>query len=157
MCPYVGGDLSKMFTESTTDPPTRRMMRDVAEGIGEAWTEAARQHTPRETGRLASRWRTLPVEKTPEGYTSGTENPDFRALLVEYGVEDHTLRPRHADALDTPEGPRANAEHPGHDGAHMLAKSAHEIDATWPSIAQPHLSRWAADVERNAKRHPGID
>ena len=144
--PYRGGSLTDLLGSDTTEPPTRRMLRDVAEEVGDEWTDRAKQHTPTRTGNLARRWRSLPVEKTPEGYTSGTENPSPLAHLVEYGVAPHDLG----------EGERDGAQHPGHEGAHMLARSAHEIDATWPALAQPHLSRWARDVERRAKRHPGV-
>ena len=39
----------------------------------------------------------------------------------------------------------------------MLARSALEIEQEADVIAQPHLTRWAREVEQNAKRHEGID
>lgn len=131
-------------------------MRDLAQAGGDALTERAERNTPRRTGELAERWRTLPVKITPQGAQSGTENPDYRARFAEYGVDPHDLKPRSAEALDTPEGPRAGAHHPGHEGAHPLARAAAEIEAELPAIAQPALARWAAEVEAAARTHPRI-
>jgi hypothetical protein len=128
----------------------------LAQAGGDALTEAAERNTPRRTGELAEKWRTLPVKVTPEGAQSGTENPDYRARFIEYGVDAHDLRPRRAEALETPEGPRGGAHHPGHEGTHPLARAAAEVEAELPAVAQPALSKWAAEIERAAKNHPGI-
>lgn len=135
-------------------------MRNIAQAGGHRLTERAAAHTPVRTGTLASKWRSLDVTPAAEeginGWTSGTENPDYRARWIEHGVEPHEIRPRRAEALDTPEGPRGGVEHPGHPGAHMLAQAAQEVELVLGEIAQPHLWRWAAQSERLAKRHFGI-
>lgn len=144
---YRGGNLRHLFSEQTTAEPTRLALRDIAGDVGEAWTRRAAALTPVDTGRLAQRWRSLEVEKVPGGYASGTENPSPIAHLIEHGVAPHDLG----------EGEREGAQHPGHAGAFMLARSAEEVVSEFEAIAQPRLSRWASAVERNAKRHKFID
>lgn len=88
---YHGGDLRNLFSKQTTGAPTRLALRDVAEDVGEEWTRRAAALTPVDTGELASRWRSLDVDKVPEGYQSGTENPSPIAHLIEHGVKPHDL------------------------------------------------------------------
>jgi hypothetical protein len=154
---YEGGDLRDLFKPATTDAPTRRALRNVAQAAGEEMTERAARHTPKRTGDLARKWRSIPVTETPSAAHSGTENPDFRARLLEHGVGPHALRPKDADALATPEGPRGGARHPGFAGRHMLARAVAEVDAELPAIARPHLERWAREIETEAAKHPGIE
>ena len=154
--PYEGGDLRDLFSRSTVGPPTDRALRDIAHAGGERLTGSAAEHTPTDTGRTRERWRTLPVERVPEGYASGTENPSQVARFLEYGTSPHTIGPEQQEAVETPEGPRAEVHHPGTHGHHMLAKASAEVEAELPAIAQPHLSEWAASIEANAKRHKGI-
>lgn len=153
---YHGGKLTALCGSRTWGPPTRRAVMDLADAAGRELTDRAARNTPREHGNLARKWEQLPVVRTPEGAESGTRNPDYRALFVEEGVDPHELRPRRAEAIDTPEGPRASADHPGHQGAHMLARAAAEVEAELPGIAAPTLARWAAEVEERAARHPGV-
>jgi hypothetical protein len=142
-------------------PPTRAALRGIAGAAGGEMVRLAAEHTPKRSGRTAEAWRQLPVRRTRYGpevaYVSGAENPSYKARFLEYGTDPHEIEPRRADAIDTPEGPRAKAEHPGTEGHHMLARAAEEVDATLGSISQPHLSEWAAAIEERAKRHPGID
>ena len=160
---YVGGSLVDLFKAQTTGPPTTRALRRTAEIAGVELTRRATGHTPVVTGELASKWRPLAVTPTEDGdgFTSGTENPDWRAHMVEYGTEPHTIRPKRGDqgagALDTPEGPRGGAEHPGSHGAFMLARAMEEIYSEIGNLAQPALSAWARDIEERAKRHKGIE
>jgi hypothetical protein len=154
--PYVGGSLVDLFSRETTAEPTRRALRGIAADVGDSWTRLAAEHTPRRSGNLARRWESLPVERDELGYRSGTQNPSPLAHLIEFGVAPHVIEPDDEEAIETPEGPRARAEHPGHGGAFMLARSAAEIEVALPEIAQSHLSQWAAEIEQAAKRHEGI-
>ena len=90
------------------------------------------------------------------GYSSGARNPDHRARWIEHGTEPHSLLPKDAEALDTPEGPRARAEHPGTEAQAPLAQAMADVEATIEGLAQPSVRAWAAEVEQNAKRHKGI-
>jgi hypothetical protein len=148
---YVGlkGDLVALFAEEAR-AVTDQAVRQVAADAGEAMTRAAVAHTAKRTGNLASKWRTLSVERVAGGYESGTENPDYRALFLEYGTDPHRLAPDDAQALDTPDGPRAAADHPGSRGQHMLARAAAEVEQALEAIAQPTLEAWAMSVERIA-------
>lgn len=147
------GDLAALFDDAARRD-TRRAARRVAEDAGAAMTRAARAHTPRDTGRTAEQWETLPVRKIVGGYESGTANPSYIARFLEDGVDAHDLKPRGergSEALSTPEGPRAGARHPGTRGHHMTAKAAAEVEAELPAIAQPTLTRWAREIERRAQ------
>jgi hypothetical protein len=154
--PYRGGKLTSLAGSRTWGPPTRRAVMDLADAGGRELTDRAARNTPRESGHLARKWEQLPVTRTPDGAESGTTNPDYRALFVEEGVDPHDLTPRRAEAIDTPEGPRASADHPGHRGSHMLARAAAEVEAELPAIGAPALRRWADEVEERAARHQGV-
>ncbi|MDP1849780.1 MAG: hypothetical protein Q8K79_18485 [Solirubrobacteraceae bacterium] len=111
-------------------------------------TEAAKADTPVRSGRTRDSLQQVPTEKIVGGYRSGVESHYWRARFVEHGVQAHDIRPKGKKALDTPHGPRAGARSPGHAGAHMVARAALEIEAALPTIAEPHLTRWAAEIER---------
>lgn len=119
-------------------------------------TAAAAAHTPKRGGEVAVAWRKLPVTKVPDGYESGTENPDYRARFLEHGTEPHEITPKRARALGLPNAPRGAAHHPGIKASHMTAKAAAEVEATLDVIAAPHLRRWAEEIEDNAAKHKGI-
>jgi Bacteriophage HK97-gp10, putative tail-component len=147
---HLQGDLVALFDQDGVPP----LLREVADVGGALMTQLAEEFTPRVTGELAEGWEQLPVEVAEHGgeraYTSGTENRVWYAHLVNYGVEAHDLKPKRAGALDTPEGPRASAEHPGHEGAYMLENAAANTDALIGEVAQPHLAAWAAAQEARA-------
>jgi hypothetical protein len=67
------------------------------------------------------------------------------------------VKPKRAKALDTPQGPRSKAEHPGTEGQDPLARAAAAVEESWPTLAQPSMQEWAAEIEANAKRHFGIE
>jgi hypothetical protein len=154
---YRGGSLVDLFSVSTTAGPTRRLMRDVAAAAGRHMTERAADLTPRQSGRSAAAWRELPVVEFEGGAEGGTENPDYRALFLEEGVDPHDVKPkRDKKAISTPEGARASAHHPGFGGSHMLARAAAETELGLGIIAGPSLAEWAEEVEAKAARHLGI-
>lgn len=159
---YVGGSLVD-FVQAAKGAPVDRAVRNIAQVVGSELTTRAALHTPvGRTGSLARKWRSLPVLPAEGGgWVSGTENPDHRALWIEYGVEPHRLKPRRRDdapdALDTPEGPRGSADHPGFVGVFPLHRAMHEVEGELEVIAQPAVSAWAAESEARAKRHTGID
>lgn len=153
---YRGGDLEGLFGESTTGPPTRRAMRDIADAGGRAMTDAAKRHTPVLTGRTRESLQQTPVEKVVGGYRSGVESHHWKARFIEHGVKAHDVKPKRKKALSTPEGPRAGAHSPGMAGAHMVQRAAVEVEATVDQIAAPHLEAWAAEVEAAASKHRGI-
>lgn len=158
--PYRGGSLVPLFSRETTAPPTTRLLEGVADRAGYTMTELARANTPKRTGRLAAKWRQIPTHETDHGgeraFVSGATNPDHRARWVEDGTEAHDLRPKRARALDTPEGPRAGAHHPGAEAQHPLAHAAHETEIVWRALGEPLLHEWADEIEAAAKRHKGI-
>ena len=159
---YRGGSLTDLFKAETTQPPTRNGLRDIADAAGAAMTEATRQHTPVKTGRTRDSWRQLPVrrvrhESGAAAYESGVTSSYYKARWLEEGTEPHRIEPKQAQAIDTPDGPRAGAEHPGTEPHYMTRKAAAEVEQALEEIAQPHLSKWAADIERRAKRHKGIE
>lgn len=143
--PYRGGSLTDLFAPATMRAATVRAQRSIAKAGGDALTHRAKRHTPQDSGATAAQGRSLAVRKVPEGYEGGTENPHYVARFVEHGVRRHDLKPtgeRGEEALSTPEGPPAGARHPGHRGAHPLARAAAEVEAELAAIAQPHLSAW---------------
>jgi hypothetical protein len=156
--PYRGGKLTALCGSKTWAAPTRRAVMDLADAGGRELTDRARRNTPRQTGRLAEKWEQLPVKRVPEGAQSGAQNEDFRMLFIEAGTDPHRIEPRRAEALDVPAAgePRAGVDHPGHEGAHPLARAAAETEAELPAIAAPALRRWADEVEAEAATHPGV-
>ena len=66
------------------------------------------------------------------------------------------IEPEYKEAIETPEGLRARAHHPGYPGAHMLAGAAHEVEFEFRALAQDELRAWAEAAEANARRRPGI-
>jgi hypothetical protein len=154
---YSGGSLTDLVKAATVRPPTRRAVRDLADAAGRAMTERARENTPTRTGVTAASWSQLRVRQTRDGNAeSGTTNPRFEARLLEHGVRPHPIKPRSAEAIDTPEGPRAEADHPGIAAHHPLARAAAEVEASFPAIAEPTLDKWADDIEGRAAKHRGI-
>jgi hypothetical protein len=158
---YEGGSLVDLFRESTTEPPTTRLLHRVANDAGEAMTAAAADATPKRTGEVASSWRTLePVEVgtgTDRAVESGTTNPDYRARFLEYGTEAHLISPKTRKALVLPEGARAAAHHPGIQAHHMTSRAAAEVEASFDVIAADALHTWQREVEDAAKQHKGIE
>ncbi len=141
MAYHQKGDLVALFDSKTVAPTMRAIARDA----GQEWTRRAAAHTPQRTGRLAQGWRSLKVERTPEGgYQSGTENTVWYANIVEHGAEAHEI-----------EVEGRTIEHPGTEPAFMLAKSAEEVEASLDHIARPHLSAWAAGLEARATEGKG--
>jgi hypothetical protein len=153
---YSGGSLTDLVKAATVRPPTRRAVRDLADAAGRAMTERARENTPTRTGVTAASWSQLRVRQTRDAAESGTENRSHKAHWLEWGVKPHKIRPRDAEAIDTPEGARAEADHPGIAAHHPLARAMAEVEAALPAIAEPILEDWAEEIERNAARHPGI-
>jgi hypothetical protein len=146
--PYIGESLLDLLGTDKTGPPTRRLMRDVADAAGAAMTAAAKQHTPVRTGRTRDSLQQVPVHPVPGGWASGVESSYYKMKWVESGVKAHELRAKKKKALSTPEGPRASAQSPGHAGAHPIAKAAVEVEATLERIARPHVEAWAQEIER---------
>ena len=147
---FTGGSLLDLLGGGNTREPSQRARRDIAADAGDEMTRKAAANTPRQSGRTAGAWRTTPVTKTRNGYESGTENSRPEAVWLEYGTEPHDLKPRSAQALDTPEGPRAGARSPGTPALYPLARAAEEVEAELPAIAEPTLQRWAREIERGA-------
>ena len=157
---YRGGDLSDLFKQETTGPPTERALRSIADSGGAEMTKRTRAHTPVDTGRTRDSFEQVPVQKiVGGGYRSGTESHHYKARWLEHGTKAHRIEPKRGKgkrAISTPEGARASADHPGTVGHHMVARAAVEVEAGLDQIARPHLETWARDVEQNAKRNKGI-
>lgn len=127
------------------------MLRRVAQDAGEQITSRARAMTPVDTGALASAWAPIPARQVAPGtWESGATNRHYTAGWVEYGTLPHELKPKRAKAINTPEGPRASADHPGSVGAFMLARALAEVYAELPTLAAPALHGWARQIERGA-------
>ena len=154
--PYVGGSLISLVSFATTEPPTRRMLRDTTDDVGKTVTARTKELTPRRTGRTADSFTQTPVHRVVGGYASGVQSSYYLARLMDAGVGPHDLKPKKAKALSTPQGPRASAHHPGVRGRHMVANALAEAEAALPAIAAPHIEAWAAEVERIAKSHEGV-
>jgi hypothetical protein len=148
--------MSEGIKEETVGPPTREAMRSVTERVVLIWSDRAAELTPRRTGRTALKWTVTEVVRTPVGYSANVENPSFKARLLEFGIAPHRLKGKRKDALSTPEGPRANADHPGVRPYAMLSVSAAEVEGALEEIAQPIMTAWIEQIEQRAKRHRGI-
>jgi hypothetical protein len=96
------------------------------------------------------------VERHGRVYTEHVQNDHWRAHRAEWGTGPHVIAPDDNEAIETPQGPRARARHPGYPGAHMLARVAHEVEVEFPVLAQEELAAWASAGEANARRRPGI-
>jgi hypothetical protein len=68
--------------------------------------------------------------------TTRVQNDHWRAHWAEWGTRPNRIEPEDQEAIETPEGPRAGAKHPGYPGAHMLSRAAiepeHEQAITMP-------------------------
>ena len=147
---YRGGSLVDLFKEQTTQPPTRALLRAIADEAGAEIKRRAATNTPVDTGVTRSRWEQIPVRRVRHesglpAYESGARNPHYKARWLEYGVEPHEI-----------EGPRGTVHHPGFAGKHMLAEAMSETEAALGTLAAPRLQAWAVEVEQRAKRHEGI-
>jgi hypothetical protein len=135
-------------------------LRSMADRGGEAMTEIARERTPlgpgKDYGHVRESWRRKPVTRESRpggaGYASGVESDHYRARWVEWGVGPHNIDPKDAEAIQTPEGPRAAAHHPGYAGAHPVAQAAAAVDAGFGGLMRPEAQAWAREAEANAKR-----
>jgi hypothetical protein len=152
---YTGGSLVDWVRAGRE--PMQRTMRAVANAGAEELARRAAEHTPAETGNTAASWRTVPARPTRNGWEASAETSHPLAHLLEYGTDPHRLAPDDAQALDTPEGPRAGAEHPGSRAHHMMARAAAELEESLDAIAAPHLAAWEREADALAKRHRGIE
>jgi len=154
---YIGGSLEDLV-ESFTGP-TRRAARNMAEAGGDYLVERAQAHTPVETGEVRESWHRKPTgfrHEVTDIYESGVESEHYRARWVEHGVKPHRIEPDDEQAIETPEGPRAGADHPGFTGFHPVANAAAELEAKGDAILRPEAERWKQETEAEAASHPGI-
>jgi hypothetical protein len=143
------GDLTALFDSRGVAP----LLRGIAAREGRRLHERAVDLTPKRTGATAAAWERLPVTPTPDGFASGTLNRSYTARLLEGGWEEHQVQPKRRGgkrAVSTPEGARANATVPAYGGAHMAARAAEEVEATWGTSAAPEVEAWGAELERRA-------
>ncbi len=105
-------------------------------------TERAAEHTPRLTGRTAASFKPTPTRRTGERVVGGTHSNSFRARLLEHGTRPHRIEPKRSDALSTPEGPRAGADHPGTQPTHAVARAVAETEQALPRIAMRSSDGW---------------
>jgi len=153
---YSGGSLTSLFSFATTQPPTRRMLRDTTDDVGKTVTARTKELTPMVTGKTRDSFHQIPTHRVVGGYESGVESSFYLARLLDAGIAPHTISPKKKKALSTPEGARANVRHPGVRGRHMVANALAEAEAALPTIAEPHLQTWAAEVENTARGHEGV-
>lgn len=156
---YVGDSLANFVR--AIEAPTSRAARRMADKGGAVMTERTKAHTPVQTGEVRASWRQKSTAaqriNATDAYVSGVETHHWRAPMVEHGVRPHRIEPKHdadpetPEALETPEGPRAGADHPGYPGAHAVAKAAAELDATGATILRPELERWKREAEAAAR------
>ncbi|MBA2522839.1 MAG: HK97 gp10 family phage protein [Solirubrobacterales bacterium] len=137
----------------------------MADTGGARMTEIAADRTPVDSGEVRDAWKqqTVRQERDENGDTvwvTGTENPHWRAPMVERGVKPQEIKPRKGDddaeAITTPEGPRASVDHPGFAGAYMTQQAAAEVEAETPALMRGDLETWSREAEAAAKRRPGI-
>lgn len=156
---YHGDSLASFVRAAKA--PTQRAARRMADRGGAVMTERTRVHTPVETGEVRRSWRQKPTAlerlDATDTYVSGVETEHWRAPMIEHGVEPHRIEPKHdadpetPEAIETPAGPRAGADHPGYPGAHAVAKAAAELEATGDTVLRPELLRWKAEAEAAAR------
>jgi len=161
---YEGGKLADLVQAVQASTP--RAARSMAEKGGEYLVERARVHTPVDSGEVRDSWEqketALERINAADTYTSGVESHHHVARWVEWGVDPHRIEPEKdtdpetPEALTTPEGPRAGADHPGFRGFHPVASAAAELDAKGEKILRPEVERWKAEVEAAARAKRGI-
>jgi hypothetical protein len=157
--PYIGGSL-KGLAEAVAEV-TPVAARNLCEAGSEGMLERAIRYTPVRSGAVRDAWLRTAVERYRgragfDAYESRVQNDHWRANWAEWGTGPHRIEPDDERAIETPEGPRAGADHPGYPGAHMASRAAHEVEAEFPALAQDELQAWAKAAEANAWRRPGI-
>lgn len=158
--PYIGGRLEDLVSEAAI-AITQETARGMAAKDGRAMTDWVALLTPTDTGVTAASWAPLPVTRRRvvngiDAYRSGTASASPVAKYLDAGVRPHTIKPRDAEAITTPEGPRGEVEHPGFKPGFMTAKAAARLDVDFPRVLASDARDWARKVEAAAKRHPGI-
>lgn len=163
MCPYIGGKLAPWFDDRHINPTLRNMARLGAR----AGREFAQEETPVETGDLKRSWKEGRPHKVAGTSFPGTGYGAEWFTEIEYAIHvEHGTGlwgPEHRKYLILPKKPggalhwvgkggedvfAAVVLHPGSPGAHMLAKSATELEISMESILRPALSNWARVTER---------
>ena len=156
--PYLGGRLSSFV--SAVREVTAPAACSMAETGGLEMLTRSQRYTPVDTGEVRHAWHATPVERvsirTLDGYEVHVQNTHWRAHWAEWGTSPHRIEPEDEQAITTPEGPRAGAEHPGYRGAHMMGRAAAEVETEFPWLVQDELSAWAKAAEQNARRRQGI-
>jgi len=106
---YHGGDLQDLFRDGTVEPPTRRLLHDVADRAGQFMTAAAKAHTPIASGRTRVSFEQLPVQRVrvlgETGYQSGVKSSYWKAVMLENNIKPHDVAPKRGRAISTPHGP----------------------------------------------------
>jgi hypothetical protein len=177
---YRGAQLAEVFPSW----PAERASRRIAEDVGDFLVEAARKHTPVDTGALRASWQRMAtrVGVTPAGlrtFTSGAETDVEYAPHLEWGTglwgpkkAKYPIRPKKPDGWlhwVTPEGEDVFAKlvmHPGVKPRHMVAQALAEAEAGLAGIGEPGVQEWlrlqtqewnreAAKAAAEVRRGPG--
>jgi hypothetical protein len=160
---YVGGKLKPWFDNAPNERAMRNFVRiSIREG-----REIAEKKTPVDTGDLASAWKvgehvSRRITLVGVGWEGTWYNDVEYAVYVEHGTG--LFGPEHRKYLIVPKTPGGTLHwvdkltgedvfakfvmHPGSEGAHMLAKSAAVVEATFTRLARPALKNWVREVER---------
>jgi hypothetical protein len=159
---YIGGKLAPFFENA----PNERAMRNIVRVSIREGAKIAELNTPVDTGDLAAHWEvgkhiSRAATLVGVGWEGTWYNDLEYAVYVEHGTG--LWGPEHRKYLIVPKTPGGTLHwvnklsgqdvfakavlHPGSEGAHMLAKSAAAVEATWTRTARPVMRNWVREVE----------
>jgi hypothetical protein len=160
--PYIGGSLKGLVEAVSEVTPLAAFA--MADAGADYLHRQARFYTPigpgRDGGHVYTAWEKVPVERRRVGgypaWEGGARNQHYRVGWLEYGTAPRVIEPDDQQAIETPEGPRAAAHHPGTRGEHMMLRATLDLEANAERVLAPKAHAWAAAAEANARRKPGI-
>jgi len=143
---YVGESLEALVTR-TVKEATDRCARRIAQRGQDIMFETARDATPIRSGRTRDSWIRHEIEQRDSRLEGRISNSDPRALWLQYGTQEHEIRPKDRRALREGIGPRAGAHVRGITAHHMTQRAA-LIAETSIGLASEQIRReWSAEVE----------
>ncbi len=148
---YIGESLEALVTEASRRRPITCARDHLAGALDDVHrrggSDARRQDRGRQSelarARDLARGRRLPDERR--------EHALARAPL-NYGTQEHEIRPDHRRAETTPEGPRAGAHVRGITPRFMVEHAADTTAATIRETTTVARESWKAEVEFNISR-----
>ena len=151
----MDGSLEALFDRVARER-TGEAVERIADSAADHMLDAAKRITPEESGRARESWTRTPTHRTryagEPAAEGGIESSYYVTRFLERGTEPHRIEPEDEEAITPGPGaePRASAEHPGIRAMRITARAAEETEFAIDEIAQPHLERWAEEIERRA-------